>query len=70
MDVAKWIAKERNDKKNMDSASQINMVEHIRKRVGMYWPMDNGIPDASVWREARPVGKGTKVEERLNGKTI
>ena len=61
---------ERNDEKNMDMVNQMSMGEHVRKRVGMYWPMDNGIPDASVWREARPVGKGTKVEERLNGKAI
>ena len=50
----------------MEAVNQISMVEHIRKRVGMYWPTHDGIPDASVWREARPVGKGTKSEENLN----
>ena len=33
----------------MDAANQISMVEHIRKRVGMYWLTHDGIPDASVW---------------------
>ena len=37
----------------MDAVNQMSMVEHIRKRVGMYWPTHDGthdgIPDASVW---------------------
>ena len=40
---------ERNNKKNMDAVEQISMVEHIRKRLGMYWLTRDGIPDASVW---------------------
>ena len=33
----------------MDGVKQISMVEHIRKRVGMYWQTHDGIPDESVW---------------------
>ena len=34
----------------MDVVKQMSMVEHIRKRVGLYWPTQHdGIPDASVW---------------------
>ena len=33
----------------MAAVKQISMVEHIRKRMGMYWPTHDGIPDASVW---------------------
>ena len=33
----------------MDAVEQISFVEHIRKRLGMYWPTRDGIPDASVW---------------------
>ena len=33
----------------MDGVRQISMVEHIRKRVGMYWPTHDGISDTSVW---------------------
>ena len=33
----------------MATVKQISMVEHIRKRMGMYWPTHDGIPDASVW---------------------
>lgn len=33
----------------MDGVRQISMVEHIRKRVGMYWQTHDGIPDESVW---------------------
>ena len=33
----------------MAAVKQIGMVEHIRKRLGMYWPTHDGIPDASVW---------------------
>ena len=33
----------------MDAVKQISLVEHIRKRLGMYWPTRDGIPDASVW---------------------
>ena len=33
----------------MATVKQISMVEHIRKRLGMYWPTHDGIPDASVW---------------------
>ena len=33
----------------MDGVRQISMVENIRKRVGMYWPTHDGIPNASVW---------------------
>ena len=40
---------ERNNKKNMDAVEQISMVEHIRKRLGMYWPTHDVIPDKSVW---------------------
>ena len=40
---------ERKDEKNMDVVKQMSMVEHIRKRVGLYWPTHDGIPDASVW---------------------
>ena len=35
--------------RKMDSVKQMGMVEHIRKRMGMYWPTHDGIPDASVW---------------------
>ena len=33
----------------MDAVEQISLVEHIRKRPGMYWPTRGGIPDARVW---------------------
>ena len=33
----------------MDAVEQITLVEHIRKRLGIYWPTHDGIPDASVW---------------------
>lgn len=33
----------------MAEVKQISMVEHIRKRLGMYWPTHDGIPDANVW---------------------
>ena len=33
----------------MDAVKQIGMIEHIRKRLGMYWPTHDGIPDESVW---------------------
>lgn len=33
----------------MDPVKRMSMVEHIRKRVGMYWQTHDGIPDASVW---------------------
>jgi hypothetical protein len=33
----------------MDAVKRMSMVEHIRKRVGMYWQTHDGIPDASVW---------------------
>ena len=48
-DVAKGVVQERNNRKNMDAVEQITVVEHIRKRLGMYWPTHDGIPDASVW---------------------
>ena len=34
----------------MDAVKKISLVEHIRKRLGMYWPTHDGIPDASVWK--------------------
>ena len=33
----------------MDAVEQITLVEHIRKRLGMYWPTRGGIPDARGW---------------------
>ena len=48
-DVANKVVQERNNWKNMDAVEQISMVEHIRKRLGMYWLTRDGIPDASVW---------------------
>ncbi len=48
-DVALWVVQERNKWKNMDAVEQISLVEHIRKRLGMYWPTRGGIPDARVW---------------------
>ena len=48
-DVANKVVQERNNWKNMDTVEQISLVEHIRKRLGMYWPTYEGIPDASVW---------------------
>ena len=48
-DVANGVVQERNNWKNMDDVIQISLVEHIRKRLGMYWPTHDGIPDAGVW---------------------
>jgi len=33
----------------MDSVKQMGMVEHVQKRLGMYWPTHYAIQDASVW---------------------
>lgn len=33
----------------MDAVKRMSMVEHIRKRLGMYWQTRGGIPDAGVW---------------------
>ena len=56
----------------MDAVKQITMVEHIRKRLGMYWPTHDAIPDASVWislrtiRSTRQNGKRMDMAERTS----
>ena len=42
-------AQERNSKKKMDTVEHISVVDHIRKRLGMYWLTRHDIPDKSVW---------------------
>lgn len=43
----------------MDSVKQMGMVEHIRKRLGMYWPTHDAIADASVW-----ISSSTRYKEK------
>ena len=33
----------------MDAVEHISVVDHIRKRLGVYWLTRHGIPDMSVW---------------------
>ncbi len=47
--LLKGLCKKGTTGRKMDSIKQMGMVEHIRKRLGMYWPTHDGIPDASVW---------------------
>ena len=46
-------AQERNSKKKMDTVEHISVVDHIRKRLGMYWLTRHDIPDKSdpCWRQ-------------------
>ena len=34
----------------MDTVEHVSVVDHIRKRLGMYWLTREGIPDKSVRR--------------------
>ena len=47
--LLKGLCKKGTTGRKMDSIKQMGMVEHIRKRLGMYWPTHDGILDASVW---------------------
>lgn len=40
----------------------MGMVEHIRKRLGMYWLTHDGIPDASVWIFLRTIRFTRQIE--------